>query len=354
MNLDNILCELRHLEAQAARVPALEAHELAVAQACGVSYEADGVSSAPGPRDQVIEYIRRQASDAGQLQEARLKIDALEAELAARNDVAVRAGHGTRVEAHRRAANRTVGDRMNTAEIKMPAKFRLSYGTHSKYSKGTCALELVDYLDRKRRGVKVSGESSLTDAPACVSRVIRSFVVSWNDGLGQGEENDEKRTRLLGPLLPLLLDTATTGEDEETRAWMATDWLARVHAPAFLELAGLHEIAAQLRALRPLVDDASASSQQEILSAAWSAAWSAARSAARSAALSAAWSAALSAARSAALSAARSAARSAALSAAESAAWSAAWSALDPVVATLQASAVELVKAMCAVGRETA
>jgi hypothetical protein len=73
-------------------------------------------------------------------------------------------------------------------------------------------------------------------------------------------------------------------------------------------------------------------------------------SAARSAAESAAWSAAWSAARSAAWSAARSAARSAAWSAARSAAWSAAWSALAPTVEQLQASALDLVDRILALG----
>ena len=36
-----------------------------------------------------------------------------------------------------------------------------------------------------------------------------------------------------------VLGTATTPEAEERRAWMATDWLTRTFAPAWLDLAGL-------------------------------------------------------------------------------------------------------------------
>ncbi len=231
----------------------------------------------------------------------------------------------------------------------------LSEGNHSTFGQGTCALEVIDWIDRTRRGAWVTSDTVMTDRPACVSAVLGAFVRTWNDGL----PSDEDRGRLLGPLLHLLLDTATTAEDEERRAWMATDWLARVCAPAWLVAAGLHEIAAELRELAPLVDDASAMGAQAKLSAAYSgaesAAYSAAESAAYSAAESAAESAAYSVARSAAYSAAESVARSAAYSVARSAAYSvarsAARSALGPTVEALQASAVQLVRDMCAIGR---
>jgi hypothetical protein len=116
--------------------------------------------------------------------------------------------------------------------------------------------------------------------------------------------------------------------------------------PAWLDLAGLTAQAAELRALQPLTSDEIAIGVQDLLErvqrdadAAWSAAWSAARSAARSAA------------ESAAESAARSAAWSAARSAAESAAESAAVERFAPTVATLQASAFELLDRMIEVGK---
>jgi hypothetical protein len=244
-----------------------------------------------------------------------------------------------------------------------------------------CVMEAAAY---------VAGEP-WSDAPKCVSTAITAFLVSWNDNLP-----DDQRD-ILKPLIPVVLDTRTGAADEKRRAWMATDWLARTFAPAWLDLAAeksgsaavattLRGHAKALRALEELTADGVARAALPLIeaarkdveaawsaarSAAWSAAWSAAESAAESAAWSAAesaaesaaWSAARSAAESAARSAARSAAESAARSAAESAAWSAAWSAarsaarsaadeaLAPTVKKLQVSAVDLVKRMAAVGR---
>ena len=272
---------------------------------------------------------------------------------------------------------------MSDTTTSTPKKTRLpgpiGSGRHDNFGQGHCAMELADYLDRRRQKRRVPKTDRLTDRPKCVSNVIGAFVRDWNDSL----PDDDTRTRLLGTIVPQLLDTATCGADEEERARMATDWLARVCAPAWLDLAGLTDHSAALRAMAPIVSDASARDASVTLSAAYSAADAAARSAARSAACSAAdaaaRSAACSAAYSAAYSAARSAARSAAYSAADaaadaaarsaacSAAYSAAYSAADaaadaaaysaaylalaPTVAALQASAVDLVIRMCNVGR---
>ena len=234
----------------------------------------------------------------------------------------------------------------------------LDKGAHTSDAGAMCAMEAAAY---------VAGEP-WSDHPQCVSPVIAAFLRSWNDGLP-----DEDRTRLLLPLIPDTIGTATTTADEATRAWMATDWVVRVHAPAWLRLAGLTEHAQSLESCARIADAVTARAEQPKIDAAESAAWSAARSAAgsaaESAARSAAWSAAVSAAQSAAWSAAESAAQSVAESVAESVAQSAAWSAaksaawsaaksaagdvLAPTVATLQASACELVRAMCAVGRTT-
>jgi hypothetical protein len=172
---------------------------------------------------------------------------------------------------------------------------------------------------------------------------------SWNDALPT-----EERAMLL-PLIPLTINTVGSPALAERRAMMSVDWYIRVHTPAFLRLAGLTKqanalasfpeltaqsqmpsIAAPLEAIRDDASAAESAAESAARSAAWSAAESAAESAARSAARSAAWSAA----RSAAWSAARSAARSAAESAAESA--------LNDTRTELQASALDLVKRMCA------
>ncbi len=226
----------------------------------------------------------------------------------------------------------------------------LAHGSHTTREEGMCVMELAAFLAGRKH----------SDSPPCVSPAIATFMRTWNDQLG-----DEDR-QTLKPYAARILDTNTNRKrDELARAWLATDWLARTFAPAWIDLAhsldlthrgvdnGLNVHAAALRSLRQLDADATADAAMPILSAAESAAWSAAWSAARSAARSAAWSAAESAARSAARSAAWSAAWSAARwSAAWSAAESAARSALAPTVKALQSSALELVDRMIAVGRD--
>jgi hypothetical protein len=87
-----------------------------------------------------------------------------------------------------------------------------------------------------------------TDAPACVSPVLRALCISLNDGLA-----DLRRQRLR-PYLARTIGTAGDGRDE-ARAWMAMDWLVRTYAPAWLTLAGLHGDAAALTARCPVVDE---------------------------------------------------------------------------------------------------
>ncbi len=225
----------------------------------------------------------------------------------------------------------------------------LARGKHDE-GEAMCAMEAVAWL---------AGEP-WSDAPQCASPVIAAFVRSWNDALP-----DADRARLLLPLLPDVIGTRTTDADDETRAWMATDWLVRVNAPAWLDLTpSLSAHAAALRALPPIMSSAIARDSQSVIAAAWDAAWDAARDAASVAASVAAWAAAMGAARDAAsvagsvaagdaaMGAARDAARAVARAAEWDAARDAAWDALAPTVTTLQASAQDLVRRMCAVGRE--
>jgi hypothetical protein len=229
-----------------------------------------------------------------------------------------------------------------------PSALYLDRGGHESPEAGMCLLEAVSY---------VAGEP-FGDHPECVSPVIAAFGRRWNDAL-----SDEDRNRLLRPLIPLLVGTRTTPEDEEMRAWMAVDWLARVHTPAFLRLAGLEEHARALESLARIADATTAGAAQPRLNAAgaaaWAAAWAAAGAAARdaawdaagAAARDAAWDAAGAAAWAAAGDAAGAAARDAAWDAAGAAAGAAAWAALQPTVLSLQVSATALMTAMCDVGR---
>lgn len=207
----------------------------------------------------------------------------------------------------------------NTLHDKLEQITTLARGKHDE-GEAMCAMEAVAWL---------AGEP-WSDAPQCASPVIAAFVRSWNDALP-----DADRVRLLLPLLPDVIGTRTTDADDETRAWMATDWLVRVNVPAWLDLTpSLEAHAAALRALPPIMSSAVARDSQLVITAAWAAAWPAASVAVSVAAGAAARAAEWAAAR------------------ARAAASVAAGDALAPTVTTLQASAQDLVRRMCAVGRE--
>ncbi len=183
----------------------------------------------------------------------------------------------------------------------------LRHGNHSSREGGVCAMEAVAWL--------VNGMH--TDKPACVCPVIGAFMRSWNDAL----PNDDDRNRLLRPLLPRLIGTAGDAALMTRRAWMATDWLVRVHTVAWLDLAGLGEHAKALRGLPELKCGDDARAAQGLIDAA----------------------------RAAARAAAGAAAGDAARAAAGDAAGDAAWAALDPTTRKLQRGAQQLVRRMCEV-----
>ena len=264
-------------------------------------------------------------------------------------------------------------------------KVRLQSGAHDNPKQGMCVMEAVAYIAREAH----------SDHPECVSPVIGTFLRSWNDSLG-----DVDRQKLKA-LIPVVLDTRSTADDEERRSWMLLDWLVREHTPAWLRLAGLNDHADRLAglprfkagmdapAIRPTINavrkdaDAAGAAARDAAgaaagAAAWdaagaaagAAAWDAARDAAWDAAWAAAWDAAWAAAWAAASAAARdaagaaagaaasAAARDAAGAAARAAAWAAAsaaaWdavgaaarAALRPTVEQLQVSALALVERM--------
>ena len=94
-------------------------------------------------------------------------------------------------------------------------------GAHQPDGK-MCVMEAAAY---------VAGEP-WSDAPACVSPTIADFLRRWNDAL----QDDATRLRLLKPLIPVVIGSRTTLADENARAWMLVDWLARAAAPAMLRL----------------------------------------------------------------------------------------------------------------------
>ncbi|HXI98797.1 MAG TPA: hypothetical protein VNG73_07620 [Gemmatimonadaceae bacterium] len=188
----------------------------------------------------------------------------------------------------------------------------LRSGAHTSFRKGACAMELVSWL---------AGEK-WSDRPKCASPILTTFLQSWNDAL------DDAGRQKLQPYLARVIGTAGDGKDE-LRGWLAADWLVRVCTPAWLELAGIMESAAALRALPPLRSPATLEASRASLEEArtrGAAAWAAARAAAWAAARAAAWDAA------------RAAARAAARDAATKK--------LEPTKVALQASALELLDRM--------
>jgi hypothetical protein len=221
----------------------------------------------------------------------------------------------------------------------------LSAGSHGREFHGeSCLVEKSNRLAfcipafREQFGAP----ERFTDDHPSISRVVRTMAIGLNDIQDAAWGGVEGRTAALDRFSVAILGTKTTDADEETRAWLATDWLIRVQTPAWLRLAGLTADAQALEGLARVVDAATARAAQPTLDDACKksrAAWEAARDAA--------WEAARDAAREAAVDAARDAAWAAAVDAA----WAAAWDALAPTAATLRASAIELLDAMIQVGR---
>ena len=117
----------------------------------------------------------------------------------------------------------------------MTSDYTLAYGTHPNPQDGRCAMEWVAHLAGERH----------SDQPDCVSPVVRALCVALNDGL-----NCPERQRLR-PYLTRTIGTDADGLDE-SRAWMALDWLIGVYAPTWLRHAGLHDAAARLARARRL------------------------------------------------------------------------------------------------------
>jgi hypothetical protein len=254
------------------------------------------------------------------------------------------------------------------------ATIRLARGGYHDCADGeACLFEWFNWLTIRQ---------STDNRPADVSPVLYQYGMSLNDALP--DDKRQQLARFLPNGISPLSGTYGDGKDE-TRCYMALDWLIRICAPAWLDLAGLTAEAGALRDLgrvsgpesvrsaSPGVDTAVAAAWAAAAvaavapwDAAWSAAWSAARAAAWDAAVAAARAAAAAAAVDAAVDAARyaawdavvtaagdavgdaavDAARAAARAAAGDAAWDAAWDALATTVAQLQDSAIGLYDSM--------
>jgi hypothetical protein len=130
----------------------------------------------------------------------------------------------------------------------MTDDYWLGRGPHATPDEGRCAMEWVSYL---------AGEPH-NDRPACVSPGLRSFCVALNDVLGNRER------QRLRPYLTRTIGTVDDGLDP-TRGWMALDWLVRVCAPAWLEVAGAGDAAHRLASQTPIASSSDLTSARHEL-----------------------------------------------------------------------------------------
>ncbi|HEY4099569.1 MAG TPA: hypothetical protein VGM20_01695 [Gemmatimonadales bacterium] len=121
----------------------------------------------------------------------------------------------------------------------LPDGLQLAAGGHADH-KSFCFNEAVAF---------VAGEK-WSDAPACVSPVIRRFGMGLNDRWSDADR------QLLVPFIPRVIGTRTTDADELTRKFMALDWAYRTAAPAAFRLLKLDEQAERLATIAPIVDQA--------------------------------------------------------------------------------------------------
>jgi hypothetical protein len=85
--------------------------------------------------------------------------------------------------------------------------------------------------------------------PACLCPIVGAFLRSWSASLAADS------CSLLAPLIARSAGSKSTRGIERVRAYMAADWLIRVHIPAWLHLSpSLRPAAKQVRVLSPVVD----------------------------------------------------------------------------------------------------
>ncbi|NIF80161.1 hypothetical protein F3J20_22665, partial [Paraburkholderia sp. Cy-641] len=130
-------------------------------------------------------------------------------------------------------------DTPQTLTLEDLANIWLNHGGHNNPDEGHCFLEVVSMF---------AGEP-FSAAPKCVDPVLRSFGISWNDGLRSDEERNQ-----LKPYIPRLIGTNRGGKLSLKRSWMALDWLIRVHCAAWLALTpALAHHSEALKALGPIM-----------------------------------------------------------------------------------------------------
>ena len=116
-----------------------------------------------------------------------------------------------------------------------------------------CAVELAAHL---------AGEAQWSDHPQCVCPVIAAFVRPWNDRI----KDDERRTRIMREVIPVIVGTRSTRAVEKKRGWLAVDWSLRVRTPTLMRRTpALVGLADRFAALPEIVDYATLAPAQEII-----------------------------------------------------------------------------------------
>lgn len=115
----------------------------------------------------------------------------------------------------------------------------LSIGGHEKVEDGLCLLEACALF---------AGEEH-SDRPACVCPVLSAFLRKVNN---LSFHDDETRTRVLVPLIEVLVGTQADEQVQVKRAYLLTESTVRELLPIGLNAFGLHEAAQALTALPAL------------------------------------------------------------------------------------------------------
>jgi hypothetical protein len=149
----------------------------------------------------------------------------------------------------------------------------LGPGNHTTRAQGVCLMEAVAWF---------AGESH-SAAPQCACPVLAAFGRRLNDRLDQAHRQELK------DLIPALALSRGSRAVTVRRGYVAADFAVRRFAPHALELRGVGQPAARLRALAPVVDQATAAAaRKEARAAAYAAAAASAAAAATAAAAAAA------------------------------------------------------------------
>ena len=117
----------------------------------------------------------------------------------------------------------------------------LKYGSHTNPEEGMCFNEAAAML---------AGEP-FSDNASCICPTIRVCTLRFNDRCGS---DDTRRTRVLRPLLGVVVGTRGSTELTRRRAWLGVDWAWREALPRILRLTPFGvEWAPRLEALPEIV-----------------------------------------------------------------------------------------------------